>query len=158
MMMWSLYRRALSSIRTLSFLFRLSAAMLVVMLVSGCWERLAQKDRYFSLSNQTDAQSSFETKHVLAYYRAVQVARRECTQRDPKIVSSSGLHSDEKLPAGTPPQQVLERDIWNKFCLVQDSTRATYGGPMNGYRRWVEDRVRELPAPSDTASSVGGSS
>ena len=157
-MMWSVYRRALPRARTFSFLYQAAMAMLVVIFVSGCWERLAQKDRYFSLSNQTDAPSSFETKHVLAYYGAVQVARRECTQRDPKIVSSGGLHSDVTLSAGTPPQQVLGRDTWDKFCLVQDSTRATYGGPMNGYRRWVEDRVRELPAPSDTASSVGGSS
>ena len=45
----------------------------------------------------------------------------------------------------------LQEDV-GIVCSVRPA--GFYGRPAEAYRRWAEDQVRQLPSPSDTASSV----
>ena len=147
--------RAVSNIRHLSVPLRIALATLVVVSVSGCFERLAQKHEYFAPTNDTNAEVRLEAERQLIHHRAVQVARRGCTER------GSFLSADSSGPpgiTGAPQQMARAEDAWVRLCGDPKGAYAAHGAPFNAHRRWVDDQVRELPEPSDTASSVGGDS
>lgn len=132
---------------------RTALAILIVVSVSGCWERLAQKHEFFASASGTRTEIAFETERVLAHYGAVAAARHECVKSSPSA-DSSGAHVLVETPLWTAPAG----EAWADMCGVPKGAYAVHGARFNGYRRWVEDKVRELPQPSDTASSVGGDS
>lgn len=137
---------------------RIALAILIVVSVSGCWEQLAQKHEFFASASGTNAEIAFETERVLAHYAAVQVARRECTKGDPTGVSPSADPSGARALVDTTPRTAPAGEAWADLCGTPKGRYAVHGARLNGYRRWVEDKVRELPQPSDTASSIGGGS
>ena len=137
---------------------RIALAILVVVSVSGCWERLAQKHEFFASASGTNAEIASETERVLAHHAAVQVARRACTRGGPTGASPSTDPSGARASAHAPLRTVPAGEAWADLCGTPKGTYAVHGARLNGYRRWVEDKVRELPQPSDTASSVGGGS
>ena len=115
---------------------RIAAAMLVALLTGGCYERLVQKDAYFSPLKGTSSKVASETQRVLRYYEELQAARRACAAG-----ASAGASQGTLAPGGL-------------RCAPPQRTRAAHGGALNAYRRWADDRVRQLPAPSETASSI----
>ena len=131
---------------------RLSLAILIAVSVSGCFDRLAHKHDFFASASGTSATIGLETERFVGYHAALQAARRGCSKRGPIGVSPSADSS------GTPLQAERAEDAFADLCGTSKGTHAAHGAPFNGYRRWVEDQVRELPEPSDTASSVGGDS
>ena len=145
--------RAVLKFRYLAIPLRLALALLLVVSVSGCLERLAQKDAYFASTNEVKARVRVETERILIHHRAVQVAQRGCTARD---ASQGARSSGPRGAAEAPLQEPLAEDAWVALCGAPKGAYAAHGAFSNGHRRWVEDQVRELPESSDTASSIGG--
>ena len=137
---------------------RTAFAILIVVSVSGCWERLAQKHEFFASASGTNTEIAFETERVVAHYAAVAAARHECVKASPTGVSPNADSSGASALAGTPLRTAPAGEAWADLCGTPKGAYAVHGARFNGYRRWVEDKVRELPQPSDTASSVGGDS
>ena len=143
-----------SNIRYLSFPLRIALAMLIVVFVSGCVERLAQKHEYFAAANDVRAKVRLETERLVTYHQAV---RHGCARNGP-TGASLAVPSGAPALTATPLQTAWAQKGWARLCGDPKGPYPAHGALFNGYRRWVEDRVRELPEPTDTASSVGGGS
>ena len=75
-------------------------------------------------------------------------------------VGSSLAPGEAELPSGPNPGSAAAREALADLCATPARPPvAAYGAASNAYRRWVEDQVRELPAPSETAAygAAGGS-
>lgn len=131
----------------------ITAALCVVVVLGGCQERLAQRDTYFAPLRGLSASLHAETEHVLDYHQAMQAALHGCSESQRATATPSVMG-----PANVVPEGALDPDAQARLCASSGITHATHGAPLNGYRRWVGDQVRELPAPSETASSIGGGS
>lgn len=145
--------RAAKILRRTPIPLRLVMAIPVVALVAGCQERLAQRDAYFAPLSGLSTSLHAETEQTLHYHQALQAALLECGERQDGAVSASGSGSGNTAPEGRPGS-----DAHARLCASSGAAHAAHGGPLNGYRRWVDDKVRELPAPTETASSIGGGS
>ena len=146
--------QAVTNTEFLPSLFRIVVGMLVVMLAAaGCQERLAQRDAYFVPLRGSSASPDSEAEYLVSYHRALQAARLRCTERTQDVASPSDSTLNTARPALTQGQEAQ-----SQLCTSSTVTHAAHGGPLNSYRRWVEDRVRPLPKPSETASSIGGGS
>ena len=133
---------------------RIGVSMLIVALAAGCHGQLAYEHKFFVPGGTAGARSQTETQQVLAYYRALQAAQRGCRGGRPAAESEDAVPSEAPAADGQPaPQQ-----SWAQPCPGAGGSHAAHGGTSNSYRRWVEDRVRPLPAPSETASSIGSDS
>lgn len=114
-------------------------ALLSLSLLIGCQQPLAVHDPYFRPGNTSAAAQDDETRRVVRYQRALQLARHSCA--DPELV--------------TEPRRTALAHV------CPDRPRpptAALGATSNAYRRWVEDRVRELPSATTTAASAAGGS
>ena len=131
----------------------IATVLCIVLLLSGCQERLAQRDTYFAPLRGLSASLHAETEHVLDYHQAMQAALHGCSKSQRATATPSVMG-----PANVVPEGALDPDAQARLCASSGITHATHGAPLNGYRRWVGDQVRELPAPSETASSIGGGS
>lgn len=131
----------------------IAAALSVVLILASCQERLAQRDAYFAPLSGLSVSLHSETEHVLDYHQAMQTALHRCNASQRATETSSVMG-----PANVVPEGALDPDAQARLCASSGITHATHGAPLNGYRRWVGDQVRELPAPSETASSIGGGS
>ena len=132
---------------------RLAITMLIVLLAAGCQERLAQQDDYFSPFSGVVTAVSAETERLVTYHEALHALRRPCTSKP-----SSGLSKDAVLVHGPLPGGASVGEAQQRSCISSTRTSAAYGSAANSYMRWVEDRVRPLPDPSETASSITGGS
>ena len=138
----------------LSFLARVAAAAALVVLLSGCWDRLAQRHGYFApsfipTSGLHDSRDA-KTERLMRYHQALQAGRRECVEKLSPNELSGAIKAESPAPSVTHTRETQAR-----LCSTAAATHAAHGGALNSYRRWVEDRVRELPKPADTASSIG---
>lgn len=125
------------------------AVLLPLSLSVGCHEPLALQDSYFAPGNSNAAQLRRDALQALRYNRALQSARRSCPVAVPPAVRAPG-ESD---------RAVVRRAALARVCMEAPApTVAAHGGSENAYRRWVEDRVRELPEASATAASAAGGS
>lgn len=129
-----------------------ATALSVVLLLGGCQERLAQRDSYFAPLNGLSVSLHSETEHVLDYHQALQAALHGC--REGHGTASPGVMGGGNAVS----ERVLDPGAQARICASSGVTHAAHGAPLNGYRRWVEDQVRELPSPTETASSIGGGS
>lgn len=124
---------------------RVPAALLLVALVGGCYQPLAVQDPYFASAVAT-ATLGAEARHVVRYNEALRAARRSCIVPKPDVGERDG--PDAGARAG--------RAALADLCAASPRpAAAAFGGTTNAYRRWVEDRVRELPEPSATAARAG---
>lgn len=133
---------------------RIGAALLIAALAAGCHGQLAQNHDFFAPGGATGTLSQTETQRVLAYYQALQAAQRGCPGGRP----ASAIPDDTSWNPAEADRQAAPQQPWAHSCPGADSSHAAHGGASNSYRRWVEDKVRELPAPSETASSIGSGS
>ena len=133
------------------------AAALAATLSAGCMRPLAVQHEYFSPVNGSIAKASVRTRHTLAHHVALQAAERAC----PPGAVSPAPPAEPGRPTGGPDLgRLAGRDALAGICagtIAGTRPVSAYGASSNAYRRWVEDRVRPLPAPSETASSAGGS-
>lgn len=132
---------------------RLAITMLIVLLAAGCQGRLAQQDEYFAPFSGAVTAVKAETEGLVMYHEALHALRRPCTGNP-----SSGLSEDEALVHGPLPGGASVGEARQRSCIPSTRTSAAYGSAVNAYIRWVQDRVRPLPDPSETASSIAGGS
>ena len=132
---------------------RLFTTMLIVLLVAGCHERLAYQDEYFAPFSGAITAVKAETQRLVTYHEALQALQRPCTRETSPPVSSDAVSLH-----GPVPGVASAREAGVPSCIPPNGTRAAYGSASNAYTRWVEDRVRPLPDPSETASSITGGS
>ena len=135
------------------------AAVTAVMLAAfaaGCMRPLAVQDEYFAPMGGAVARASVETRHAVSHDRALQAAQRACP-----ATAALAPRLEPGRPAGGPDRgRVAARDALAEVCaatIARTAPVSAHGAASNAHRRWVEDEVRELPAPSETASSIGGS-
>ena len=128
---------------------RALAALLPLSLCVGCHEPLALQDSYFMPGNERAAAHRSEAQHAVRYNRAVQAARQSCP--------AAGSPSVEAPPG--PDRARARRASLARLCADGPAPpTAAYGGTGNAYRRWVEDRTRELPEATATAAGPAGGS
>lgn len=130
-----------------------AALATAALLLGGCQERLAQRDSYFAPLSGLSASLHAETKHMVDYHRTLQAALRGCLDRHRLGASSDDAGIEGMTAAGAGGGAAHAQ-----LCASSGLTHAVHGAHLNGYRRWVEDEVRPLPDPSETASSIGGGS
>lgn len=134
---------------------RVVAVVLLATLAAGCVRPLAVQHEFFSPLSGTSAGINDQARHAVAHHRALQAARHGC----PAPVHAS-VPTGETDPAGGPdfgPAAV--REVLAELCSAPARPPvAAHGATSNAYRRWVEDRVRELPKAIETAAGAAGGS
>ena len=112
------------------------AVVLAALLVGACHQPLAERHEYFATAHKPGDLVAAETERVLRHHQRLQLTRRAC--------AVAGPAADNVSPGAL-------------VCAPPGRMRSAYGSRANAYRRWVEDGVRPLPSPNETASSIGGS-
>ena len=134
---------------------RVVSTMLIAMLLAGCVRPLAVQHEHFSPLSGSLAGISTRAQHAVSRHRALQAARHGC----PAPVQDTPGPGDADLPEGPNLGTVAAREALADLCATPTRTpAAAYGATSNAYRRWVDDRVRELPEASETAAGAAGGS
>ena len=94
---------------------------------------LATRDPFYASPSASAEQVGFETSITIARQKGLLEIQRAC----------GDTRAADEL-----------RENLDIVCQVRPA--GFYGRTAEAYRRWVEDHVRELPAPSESASSIGG--
>ena len=134
---------------------RIVAAMLLATLATGCVRPLAVQHEHFFPLNGTIAGISERTRHAVGHHRALQAAQHRCS-----APGHASVPPDEvEPPEGPDFGPAAAREALATLCGTSARPSvAAYGATSNAYRRWVEDRVRELPEASETAAAAAGGS
>ena len=125
-----------------------ATVVLLAAFASGCMRPLALQDEYFSSTSRAIANANAEALGTVRHHRARQAAKHACR----RPARSGPVAGDD---VGSPAAQTALA----RLCASADAQPppvSAHGSTSNAYRRWVEDRVRELPDPSETAASAGG--
>lgn len=125
-----------------------AAALLLAALASGCMRPLASQDEYFSSPGRSIARANAEALRTVRHHQALQAAQHAC----PRPARSAA-------PAVPDPGAPVHRAALAEVCastVAHPPPASAHGSLSNAYRRWLEDEVRELPKPSETAASAGG--
>ena len=120
---------------------------LLAAFASGCMRPLAVQDEYFSSTGRSIPNASAEALRTVRHHRALQAAKHACPRPARSAPASAGGAGPPSAPAALA-----------RLCASTEAHArpvSAHGATSNAYRRWVEDRVRELPDPSDTAASAG---
>ena len=134
---------------------RIAAAILLAVLGAGCARPLAVHDEFYSSANASADRLRVRTQHALDHHRARQVALHACGSHASRPVAPE----EAGAPDGPDSGAAAARAALTGPCATPARPPvAASGGASNAYRRWVEDRVRELPAASETAASATGGS
>ena len=126
---------------------RTAAVVVLAALATGCWRPLAVQHEYFAPANGSVARISAGIQHTMSHHRARQAAQQACAA---------------PMPAAPPAGPDLGSEAAHKaladLCAGRTARPpvAAYGAASNAYRRWVEDRVRDLPEASATAADAAG--
>lgn len=140
----------MSHARSLRFSIGASVALLVLVAAGGCQERLAQRDAYFAPFGGFQASASDEPASVIRYHQTLHAVRIGCSE-----AGSTAEPAGPGSAAGAAWREAADAELLARLCEdAGEDSYAAYGGASNAYRRWVEDEVRELPKPSDTASAI----
>lgn len=126
------------------------ATLLPLFLAAGCHEPLAVQDSYFVPGSAVAAAQRAEALDAVRYNRALQAARQSCPVPPSPTAAAVGPHRQTAA---------ARRAALARLCAeLSVPSAAVRGGTGNAYRRWVEDKVRELPESSATAAGAGGGS
>ena len=112
------------------------AVLIGLVALAGCrgsGSSLAARDSFYTSAASAGGGVAAEARAAIAAHRELLIVQRACGR--------------------TIPDPHLEKDL-GVACRAQAT--GYYGRPAGAYGRWVTDTVRELPAPSATASSAGG--
>ena len=127
------------------------AAALLATLTLGCIRPLALQDESLAPGSGSIATARSETLHTVRHHHALQAARRAC--------APTPARDGYPRPGPDLARIVAARDALAALCATtgaRSAPVAAYGSLSNAHRRWVEDRVRELPNPDETAGPAGG--
>lgn len=131
-----------------SRILQVAAVVLTTMFSAGCTHSLALQHAYFAEPRVSVARIAAETRYRIIHLHAVQMTQRACTG----AVTAAGS------PDGSDFGAAAARGALADICAASTPRPAAWhGGTATAFRRWVEDRVLELPAPSETAASAGAS-
>ena len=134
---------------------RVVAVLLLAALAAGCVRPLAVQHEFFSPLNGTTAGIKERARHEVAHHRALQAARQGCPTTGHVAVRTGETGVAEGSDFGS----AAARKAFAELCDAPARPPvAAYGATSNAYRRWVEDRVRELPDPAETAAGAAGGS
>ena len=134
---------------------RIVAVILLAALAAGCVRPLAVQHEFFSPMSGSAARISEQTQHTVSHHRALQAAQRACSAP----MYASVPPGEAELLGGPNPGSAAAREALADLCATPAQPPvAAYGAGSNAYRRWVDDQVRELPAPSETAAGAAGGS
>ena len=130
--------------------FALAAA---VLFAAGCTRPLALQHEYFAPLGGVATLDGIKAGHMVSHHRALQMAQRAC--------GSAALDSvpDPVPDPGPDPGHAAALRALAETCagtIAKTGPVAAHGATANAYRRWTEDRVRELPAPAETAADAAG--
>lgn len=125
-----------------------AAVVLLAALASGCMRPLALQDEYFSSPGRSIAITNAETLRTVRHHRALQAAQHAC----PRPVRPAAAPAGPDL--GSPAVRAALAGTCASTVAAPRPVSA-HGSTSNAHRRWAEDRVRELPDPSESAASVG---
>ena len=124
---------------------------------AGCMRPLSVQHEYFSPLNGTVARVGVQTRHAAAHHLALQAAQHACPlAADP---ARPPAETDGRA-AGPDLGRAGARDALAEVCaatIARTPPVSSFGTSSNAYRRSAENRMRPLPAPSETSSSAGGS-
>lgn len=136
---------------------RTVAAMLLAMLVAGCVRPLAVQHEYFSPMNGTVSGTSERARHAVSHHRALHAARQACASA---TATRASVPPGEAEPVDGPDLgSAAAREALADLCATPARPPvAAFGALSDAYRRWVEDRVRELPGAAETAAGAAGGS
>ena len=136
--------------------FRSAAVILLAVLAAGCTQPLAVQNEFFSpLTDKADRIGS-RTELTVSHQRALQAAQRACgTPSSVRVAPDASTH-----PASGPSPGLAAagRALADLCATPARPPTAAHGATSNAYRRWVEDRVRELPEAAETAAGAAGGS
>ena len=124
-----------------------AAVVLLAALASGCMRPLALQDEYFSSPSRSIATTNAETLRTVRHHRALQAAQHAC----PRTARPAA-------PSGPDLGSLTARAALAGTCastVAEPRPVSAHGSTSNAHRRWLEDRVRELPDPTESAASVG---
>ena len=133
-----------------------ATVVLLAALAPGCMPPLAHQDEYFSSTSRSIANANAEALGTVRHHRALQAVKHACP-RPARFAPASGRGVE--FPSGRDIASPPERTALATLCASTDAQSrpvSAHGATSNAYRRWVEDEVRELPDPSETAASAGG--
>lgn len=146
----------MSSPSNLPSLFRAAAAALLAVLAAGCVQPLAVQNEFFSPLTDTADRIRSHAELTVSRQRALQAAQRTCGPP-----SSARVAPDASTRRATGPSPGLVAAGRTLVDLCTTPVRppvAAHGATSNAYRRWAEDRVRELPEAHETAAGAAGDS
>ena len=134
---------------------RIATVMLLAALCAGCVRPLALQHEFFEPLNGSADRIGTRARHAISHYRAQQFARFACGPNAAAPAPAEETGVPDGPSAGF---AAANREALADLCASEGRRQAAaYGGASNAYRRWVEDRVRELPEVSETAASAAGS-
>ena len=125
-----------------------AAVVLLAALASGCMRPLALQDEYFSSPSRSIAATNAEALRTVRHHRALQTAQHACPRPARPAAAASGPDF------GSQAARAALAGICTS-TVAEPRPVSAHGSTSNAHRRWVEDRVRELPDPSESAASVG---
>ena len=126
-----------------------AAVVLLAALASGCMRPLAVQDEYFASTGRSIAKANAETLRTVRHHQALQAALRACPPPPAPSAPASGRDT------GAPPAPAALAGLCAS-AEGQPRPVSAHGATSSAYRRWVDDQVRELPDPTETATSAGG--
>ena len=142
-------------------LLRPLAVAAVLLFAAGCMRPLAHQHEFFAPRSGVAALASIKTGHAINHHRALQAAQRACGS--PALADASVPGSErpgpERPDPGPEPGHAAALRALAVVCagtVADPGPVAAHGATSNAFRRWTEDEVRELPAPSETAASAAG--
>ena len=134
---------------------RIATVMLLTALCAGCGRPLALQHEFFEPLSGSADRIGAQTRYALNHHRAQQFARFACGPNAAAPAPAEETGVPDGPSAGF---AAANREALADLCASEGRRpAAAYGGASNAYRRWVEDRVRELPEVSETAASAAGS-
>ena len=150
------------SVPSLDFRRLLPACAMAAALLfaAGCMRPLAHQHEFFAPRSGVAALAGIKAGHAINHHRALQAAQRACDA--PALADASGPGSERQGPgpgSGPDPGHAAALRALADVCadtLADTGPVAAHGATSNAFRRWTEDQVRELPAPSETAASAAG--
>ena len=136
------------------------AAAAILLLAAGCMRPLAHQHEFFSPRSGVAALATIKTGHAVNHHRALQAAQRSCGSSTLADASGPGSERPDSVPGPEPGHSAALRALAGACAdtVAKTGPVAAHGAASNAFRRWTDDKVRELPSPSETAASAAGGS
>lgn len=141
-----------------SRLLRSCAVAVALLLAAGCTRPLAHQQEFFAPRSGVAALATVKTGHAISHHRSLQAAQHACDSPALADASGPGPERPGSEPGPEPGYSSALRALADVCAgtVARTGSVAARGAAANAFRRWQEDQVRELPAPSETATSAGG--